>query len=124
MKVAIIGSREIKIDNLNKYLPDNISEIVSRGARGVDTSAREYAIKNDIKLTEFLPNYNKYGRSAPLKRNLEIIDYSDMVIAFWDVESKGTKFVIENCKRINKKNKSVYNFKNKKNIVKNSNSRV
>ena len=46
--------------------------------------------------------YKRYGKGAPLKRNMEIINYSDIVIAFWDGSSKGTKFVIENCKKQNK----------------------
>ena len=53
----------------------------------------------DIKLTEFLPEYEKYGRSAPLKRNITIIEHSDLVLAFWDGASRGTKFVIDNCKK-------------------------
>ena len=31
-------------------------------------------------------------------RNLQIIDYADTVIAFWDGTSKGTKFVIDKCR--------------------------
>ncbi|HBJ10849.1 MAG TPA: hypothetical protein DDY61_03955 [Ruminococcaceae bacterium] len=53
-------------------------------------------------MTEFLPEYKKYSRSAPLKRNLQIIAYADEVLAFWDGESHGTKYVIENCKKQNK----------------------
>ena len=97
MRVAIIGSRNLVIDDLAKYIPPDTTEIVSGGAKGVDTSARMYAIASGIKLTEFLPDYEKYGRSAPLKRNLQIIEYADMVLAFWDGESRGTKFVIDNC---------------------------
>ena len=103
MKVAVIGSRELRVDNLGKYLPEEVTEIVSGGARGIDTSAREYSLKNNIKLKEFLPEYEKYGRAAPLKRNMQIIDYADMVLAFWDGKSRGTKFVIDNCKRIGKR---------------------
>lgn len=102
MKVAVIGSRGLRVDNLEKYLPKETTEIVSGGARGIDTRAREYAVKNKIKLTEFLPEYEKYGRSAPLKRNLLIIDYADYVLAFWDGKSHGTKYVIDNCKKKNK----------------------
>lgn len=80
MKVAIIGSRNLMVKNLGQYLPNNVTEIVSGGAKGVDTCAREYALNNNIKLTEFLPEYNKYGRSAPLKRNVLIVDYSDIVL--------------------------------------------
>ncbi len=101
MKVAIIGSRGIKNINLEKFLPKDVSEIVSGGAIGVDTVARNYALSHGIKLTEFLPQYNLYGRSAPLKRNIQIIEYADVVLAFWDKKSRGTKFVIDNCKKMN-----------------------
>ncbi len=103
MKIAIIGSRGLKEIDLEKYIPDNVSEIVSGGAKGVDTMAKNFANSKGIKLTEFLPEYEKYGRAAPLKRNLEIIDYADEVIAFWDGKSRGTKFVIDNSIKKNKK---------------------
>ena len=99
MKVAVIGSRGLTVNDLGKYLPKDTTEIVSGGAKGIDTCARDYALTHDIKLTEFLPEYNKYGRGAPLKRNLQIIEYADVVIAFWDGKSKGTKYVIDNCKK-------------------------
>ena len=99
MKVAVIGSRNLRVDDLGKYLPEGVTEIVSGGARGVDTSAREYALAKGIKLTEFLPEYYKYGRGAPLRRNITIIEYADLVLAFWDGSSHGTKYVIDNCKK-------------------------
>jgi len=98
MKVAVIGSRGLSVPNLEKYLPEDTDEIVSGGARGVDTSAKEYALTHGLKLTEFLPEYDKFGRSAPLRRNITIIEYADLVLAFWDGKSHGTKFVIDNCK--------------------------
>lgn len=102
MKVAIIGSRNMNVENLQDYLPEGTDEIVSGGARGIDTCARNYALKNDLKLTEFRPEYNKYGRGAPLKRNETIVNYADMVLAFWDGESRGTKFVINYCEKVGK----------------------
>ncbi len=103
MKVAVIGSRGINRVDLKEYLPEGTTEIVSGGARGVDTCAREYALENGLKLTEFLPDYQSFGRGAPLRRNIEIIDYADVVLAFWDGESRGTKFVIDNCRKRDKK---------------------
>lgn len=100
MKVAVVGSRGIVVRNLGKYLPKDTMEIVSGGARGVDTCARDYAIAHGIKLTEFLPEYEKFGRIAPLKRNITILEYADVVIAFWDKKSKGIKFVIDNAKKM------------------------
>lgn len=74
MKVAVIGSRNIKVDDLGLYLPEGVTEIISGGAKGVDSCAREYAVAHNIKLTEFLPDYRRYGRGAPLKRNYSIIE--------------------------------------------------
>ena len=100
MKVAVIGSRGISISNIGDYLPENTTVIISGGAKGVDTCAREYAIAHGIELTEFLPEYEKYGRGAPLKRNITIIENADLVLAFWDGKSRGTKFVIDNCRKM------------------------
>ena len=49
MKTAIIGSRNLKVLDLEKYLTDTVTEIVSGGAKGIDSCAKEYAIKNRIK---------------------------------------------------------------------------
>lgn len=91
MKVAVIGSRGLWVENLGDYLPSGVTEIVSGGAKGIDSCARQYAQEHGLKLTEFLPDYPRYGRGAPLKRNLEIIAYADQVLAFWDGHSPGTK---------------------------------
>jgi len=102
MKAAIIGSRSLSVPDLYKYLPEGVTEIISGGAKGVDSSAREYALSCGIPITEFLPNYKRYGTSAPLRRNITIIQRADIVIAFWDGHSRGTKFVIDNCKKAGK----------------------
>ena len=102
MKVAVIGSRSLFVRDLSKYLPEGTTELVSGGARGVDTSAREYAKVSGIPIKEFLPDYATFGQGAPLKRNIEIINYADVVLAFWDGKSRGTKFVIDNCKKLGK----------------------
>ena len=102
MKIGVVGSRGFKDyrkleKELNKM--ENITEIVSGGAKGADTLAREFAEKNDIKLTEFTPDYKKYGRGAPIRRNKEIVEYSDQIIAFWDGKSRGTKNTIDIAKK-------------------------
>lgn len=102
MKIAIIGSRAITKVDISKYIPKDTTEIVSGGAKGIDTLAREYAMSYGIKLTEFLPDYKRYRKGATFKRNLQIIGYADSVLAFWDGRSKGTEYIINECKRINK----------------------
>ena len=50
----------------------------------------------------FLPEYDRYGKAAPIVRNKAIVDYSDKVIVFWDGSSKGTLSVIKYAEKIGK----------------------
>ena len=106
MKIAVVGSRDITVEDIGKYIL-NCDEIVSGGARGVDSSAADYARRNGIKLTEFLPDYERYGRAAPIVRNRLIVDYSDAVIAFWNGRSKGTLSVIKYAEKAGKECKVI-----------------
>lgn len=102
MKLAIIGSRNIINIDIEKYIPQEVTEIVSGAAKGIDTLAKEYAIERNIKYTEFTPNYKKYKKGAPLKRNEQIASYSDECLAFWNNNSKGTKHTIDCFNLLNK----------------------
>ena len=101
MRIAVVGSRTITEVDIAKYISD-CDEIVSGGAKGVDSCAAEYARLKGIKLTEFLPQYEHYGRAAPIKRNYEIVDYADSLLVFWDGCSKGTLSVIKYAEKIGK----------------------
>ncbi len=103
MKVAVVGSRGLKVKNLELYLPAETTEIVSGGAKEIDSCAAAYARETGIPLKEFLPDYEKYGRRAPLERNLEIIEYSDQVLIFWDGKSRGSYHVLKECRERGKK---------------------
>ena len=105
MKVAVVGSRDIVVENLEEFMPENVSEIISGGAKGVDTCAEEYANKKGIKLTVIKPEYNKYGRAAPILRNKTIVDLCDVALIFWNGTSKGTKSVIDYCEKTKKEYK-------------------
>ena len=95
MRLAIIGSRTCPPVDIASYLPFVPDTIVSGGAKGADTYAKEYALKNGIPIIEFLPDYKKYGRKAPLIRNMQIVDNCDFLLAFWNGTSRGTKFTID-----------------------------
>ena len=101
MKVALIGSRSIVVEQIGEYLSKE-DEIVSGGADGVDLCAAEYAREKGMRLTEFLPEYERYGRAAPIVRNKKIVEYADRIVAFWDGKSKGTQSVIQYANRIGK----------------------
>ena len=102
MKVAIVGSRSITNIELDRYVPAEVEEIVSGGAVGVDLCAAEYAKSKGLRLTEFLPQYERYGRAAPIVRNREIVDYADRVMVFWDGSSRGALSVIKYAQKVGK----------------------
>lgn len=101
MKLAIVGSRSLSVDvsQFVDYIPDCI---ITGGAIGVDRSACVYAKKNKIKLIVIKPEYNKFGKLAPIIRNSKIVDRCDSVLAIWDGHSNGTINIVETAKRMNK----------------------
>ena len=59
MKIAIVGSRTVTEIGLDGVIPKECTEIVSGGAKGIDTLAKEIAEKNGIKSESFLECYFK-----------------------------------------------------------------
>jgi len=102
MRLAVVGSRSLSRVDITGYIPDNVTEIVSGGALGIDACAKDYAEGHGMMLTEYLPQYARFGRSAPLKRNRDIVVYAEEVLIFWDGCSRGTAQVISLCRTMNK----------------------
>jgi predicted Rossmann fold nucleotide-binding protein DprA/Smf involved in DNA uptake len=109
MKIGIVGGRNFTdYQKLKKHLDsikDQITEIISGGAKGADSLAERYAIENNIPLTKYLPEWNKFGKRAGIIRNEYIVKDSDQIIAVWDGVSKGTKNTIQTTA---KHGKSIY----------------
>lgn len=115
IKLAIVGCRKYtNYENfktiINNYIeeigfiPD---EIISGGARGVDSMAEIFAKENNIPITIFHPDWNKYGKSAGILRNTDIINSATHVIALPSVHSKGTYDSINKAKKLGKNLKVV-----------------
>lgn len=111
MVVAVIGSRSFSDQKLvdDELDTQDITTVVSGGAIGADSCAQRYAIKRKIPTKIFLPNYAEHGRGAPLVRNKSIVEASDLVIAFWDGISRGTKHALDYAKKIGKPVKIILN---------------
>jgi len=99
MKILICGSRRINDPALVAQAVEKsgmkATHIVSGGARGVDTLAQLYAQSNGIEFTEYLADWDKYGKRAGFMRNCVMVGAADAVIAVWDGESRGTKHSID-----------------------------
>lgn len=127
MKVAIIGSRTFSdmalMDQTLKthlctrlvdcahwnagYWP-RFDEVISGGAKGADQLSAQWVRARagwakaapEVKLTEYLPDWERYGKRAGFIRNEDIVKSADMVVAFWDSVSKGTQNSLSIAKRL------------------------
>jgi len=105
MRVAVVGGRDFTDYGLLKttLAPLKISHIISGGANGADTLAVQYAIEKSIPFTEFIPQWyvnGRYDNRAGFVRNKQIVHASEVVYAFWNGKSKGTKSTIDFANKI------------------------
>ena len=118
--IAIVGSRtfsnvEVFVNVLNEVLlkEGKPKTIVSGGAAGADTLGYDWAKENGVDTLIFEPKYSDFPKKvrkwmAPKDRNTTIVENSDVVVAFWDMKSTGTKDTID--KSVAKGNKVyIYN---------------
>ena len=102
--VLICGSRSIKNLQISRYIrPESCAAIVHGGAMGTDVIADSWAKANSLETVIYKPNYKVYGKRAPLVRDKEMVDFCDVVIAFWDGKSRGTKYTFDYAKKIGRK---------------------
>lgn len=107
MRYAVIGSRSIiDVDFVCDVLDtfNDITLIVSGGAKGVDTIGANYCKHIlGIEPLVFYPEYDKYPpKVAPMVRNQTIIDNCDAVIAIHDGKSTGTLDAIKKARKLGK----------------------
>lgn len=108
IRLAVIGSREgflgdpgtfieelIRIEKIEKE--DLI--IVSGGARGVDSLAEAWADREGVEKLIFPADWKGKGKGAGYIRNIDIIKNSDLVLAIWNGESRGTLHSLTLAKR-------------------------
>ena len=90
MKLLIIGSRTVVDFDFTPYVGEEIDLIISGGAKGIDKLAEAFADRHQISKLIIYPQYRRYGKAAPIKRNRQMVDFADAVLAVWDGHSKGT----------------------------------
>lgn len=103
--IAIVGSRtfnnyDLLKNILTEYIKNNKINcenivILSGGARGADSLGEKFADEHYLAKKIFYPDWDRFGKSAGFIRNKDIIKNSDVVLAFWDYRSKGTKNSID-----------------------------
>ena len=68
----------------------------------MSSAAKKYAINKGYEIERFPANWDKYGKSAGYRRNVDMANVADACIVFWDGTSPGSKHMIDiaNTKRL------------------------
>lgn len=115
IRVCIAGTRTFNDYSLMKTIITNaffdISRlhIISGHAKGADELGERFANENNLLLDIYPADWKTHGKAAGHIRNAEMAQVSDCLVAFWDGESRGTKNMIKNMKKL-KKPVLIYNY--------------
>lgn len=111
MKLIIAGGRDF---NDRALMISTLQTMVSKGeipacpelvcgmAMGADLMAWQLWDANHMTIHEFKADWDTYGKSAGYRRNVDMGEFADVAVCFWDGKSKGTKHMIDIMKRLNK----------------------
>lgn len=113
LKVIIAGSRNfIDFDAVEARMMDLLRkgelgsyqkiEIVSGCATGADSLGVDFANKYKLKLHRFPAKWDLHGKAAGPIRNWQMAQFADMLVAFHDGKSPGTKNMIEEMNKLGK----------------------
>lgn len=98
MRVIVAGTRTVKdpaiVSAAIAAAPFQITEMVDGDAPGVDRIAGFLATQWGVRRKIFRANWTLYGNAAGPKRNQQMAEYADALIAVWDGVSRGTADMI------------------------------
>jgi hypothetical protein len=107
MTISFTGHRNklanpIDLDRIASEYPGDIW--IHGGAVGFDRQVEEYASAKGIKTVVIRPDYEKYGRRAPLIRNDKIVGLGDVLVALYDGRiGGGTYYTINKAMEMGKR---------------------
>jgi predicted Rossmann fold nucleotide-binding protein DprA/Smf involved in DNA uptake len=99
LKVAIVGSRHFsepdRVADYVRSLPAKAS-VLTGSASGVDAAATKAAREKGIPVQVMPASFDEMAdASKAAARNQRLVDACDVLVAFWDGSSKGTRATVE-----------------------------
>ena len=103
MRTIVAGGRHFKdyglvqceLEHFEEYNSSSELIVVSGGAKGADSLGEQWAKEEEREVVVFPAEWDKYGKSAGYRRNVQMAEYAESLVAFWDGKSKGTKHMID-----------------------------
>jgi predicted Rossmann fold nucleotide-binding protein DprA/Smf involved in DNA uptake len=99
LRVAIVGSRRFsdpaRVTDYVRSLPPRAS-IITGSASGVDAAATKAARDKGVPVQVIPASFEELAdASKAAARNQRLVDACDVLVAFWDGSSKGTRATVE-----------------------------
>ena len=106
MKIVIAGSRSFHDYQLlcQTLAPERhrITQVITGGARGADQLGYRWAWKHAVRHQCFRADWERFGKAAGVRRNHQMAQAGDMLLAFWDGRSAGTRHMISCMEQLSK----------------------
>ena len=120
MRVIIAGGRDFTNVNVMAETLNNLQDVdhaieiekltlICGMARGADLTAYKLFREVGLPVEMYPANWDEHGKQAGFIRNTQMADVADMLIAFWDGESRGTAHMIDTARKRNL-NVLVFNY--------------
>lgn len=104
-RIIIAGGRgfsdyNLLKDKLDYYLRNKIRQgheivIISGTTNGADKLGERYAMERGYNIERYPADWNKYGKAAGYRRNVQMSEVANACVVFWDGISPGSKHMID-----------------------------
>ena len=120
MRVIIAGGRDFTNINVMAETLNNLQDVdhvieiekltlICGMARGADLTAYKLFREVGLPVKAYPADWDQHGKQAGYIRNTQMAGVADMLIAFWDGESRGTAHMIDTARKHNL-NVLVFNY--------------
>tara|TARA_R110002020_G_scaffold303504_1_gene518962 strand:+ start:32 stop:496 length:465 start_codon:yes stop_codon:yes gene_type:complete len=119
-RLIIAGSRTATSEATYKLLTERLDNlltdkrhshrivIISGTAKGADKLGERYAADRHYKLRRYPADWEQYGKSAGYKRNVQMAENADALVALWDGKSRGTQHMLNIAKEHGLPSRTIY----------------
>lgn len=107
VRVGVVGTREPSrtyaevAADIDAFRDGTPVVIVTGGARGVDSYGMRYAAEHGLPLDIYWPLWDTLGRRAGFLRNVDIVEHSDVILAWPGIGGSGTQHTVNIARESN-----------------------
>ena len=94
--------RDRRCREMRVIVVDHVERVIAGGARGADRLGYRWSWKHQVPHKLFRAEWDRWGKSAGMRRNAQMAQAGDVLVAFWSLTSRGTAHMIGEMQRLGK----------------------